>query len=112
MSIYRNIDLDETGIVIKATSATLQRYFIANRHATQEEFVKLYNQSTAPGIGDIPALTIPLSPGEKANCNFEGPPGTGWEFPNGLSIRATVGIADNDAVGPSTNDIVVNIGYR
>ena len=106
-TIYRNLDLGTTGQVVKASAGELTGYFVANRNAA-ERFVKVYNKATAPTGSDTPVATIPLAGGEKANISIA----DGLTFSAGISLRASTGIADNDAGAPSTNDIVVTVWYR
>lgn len=112
-SIYRNLDLDETGVSAKTTAGQLYGYFICNR-SLAERFVKVYNKATAASVGsDTPAITIPLSAGAAdkpfcANVGWD----TGIAFSLGISLGATTGLADNNTGAPAANDVVVNIFYK
>ena len=53
-------------------------------------------------------MTIPLEAGVPTPLNF---PACGIAFTNGISVRATTGIADADTGAPSTNDVTVNLYY-
>jgi len=104
---YRNLDLGTTGKVVKNSAGQLYNYFISN-NAAAARFVKFYDKATAPTDGDTPIWTFQLPPGAAANVAFP----NGIAFANGISIRGTTGVADNDTGAPSTNDIIVNLGYK
>ena len=107
LEVYRNLDLGVTGQVIRASSVVLINWHMTNKHATNYRYVKFYNEPLAPTQANTPVLTIPLAPGASSNPEFLS--GIG-KFPDGLSVRATTGIADNDTGAPTANDVVVNIG--
>lgn len=104
---YRNIDLDETGQVVKASAGKVYGYYFYNNNAGSARFIKIYNKATAPTAGDTPVLTIPLPAGAAANVITE----KGIAFSAGISLRATTGVADADTGAPATNDVVVNVYY-
>jgi len=107
LSIYRDIDLDETGINIKASAGQLYGWYLFNDSAAHR-YVKLYNKATAPTVGtDTPVMTIPLPIGSGANVEYN----IGITFSLGIGIGATTGVADNDTGAPDANDVVVNILY-
>lgn len=112
-SIYRNLDLDETGVSVKASAGQLYGYFICNR-SLAERFVKLYNKASAATVGtDTPVITIPLSAGAAdkpfcANVGWD----TGVAFATGIAAGATTGLADANTGAPAANDVVVNLFYK
>lgn len=107
LSVYRNIDIDETGQVIKSSPGTVSWYHFWNAHATDTVYVKLYNKATTPTNSDTPKLTIPV--GASGGANVAIPHSLG--FDTGIGIRATTGLADNSTGAPATNQCIVNIGY-
>jgi len=107
LTIYRNIDLDETGKLISTGTHQLYGWYLFNLAATVR-YVKIYNKATAPTVGtDTPVMTIPLVTGGGANVEYN----IGIPFSLGLGIGATTGVADNDTGAPAANDVVVNIFY-
>lgn len=108
LTIYRNIDLDETGILISTGAHQLYGWYLFN-NATSVRYVKFYNKATAPTVGtDTPLLTIPLVPGGGANVEYN----VGIDgFALGIGVGATTGVADNNTGAPSANDVIVNIFY-
>lgn len=112
-SVYRNLDLGNTGISVKATAGTLYGIIafnaaLATPSGTQERFLKIYDKATAASNADTPIMTIPLESGVQAPIKL---PACGVAFTNGLSVRATTGIADNNNGSPGTNDVTVNLIY-
>lgn len=108
LTIYRNIDLDETGQNIKGSTGQLYGYYFYNAAATVR-YLKFYNKATAPTVGsDTPVLTLPLPPGAAGHVEFT----DGIAFSTGIGAGATTGVADNDTGAPSANDVVVNILYK
>jgi hypothetical protein len=110
LTAYRNLDLDETGVVVDATPVKVRTIFLNNLHATATRFVKFYNKVTAATSADTPVFTIPvaasiLGGGIQVNLTH-----AELAFPDGLSLRATTGIADNDTGAPGANEVVVNLG--
>lgn len=110
--VYRNIDLGVTGQVVSARSCALTGYFIFNA-ASATAFVKLYNKATAATTSDTPVITIALPAGGGANVfGNPGIGGSGVHFSSGLSVRACMGVADNNNTAPGTNEVIVNLFYR
>lgn len=108
VTAYRNLDLDETGVVVDATPVKVRTLFINNLHATATRFVKFYDKATAATNADTPVFTIPvaasvLGGGVQVNLTH-----AELAFATGLSMRATTGIADNDTGAPGANEVVVN----
>jgi len=103
---YRNLDLGTTGQVVKASAGQLYGWYLANA-STSTRYVKIYDKATAATTSDTPVLTIALPGSAAANCVFP----MGIEFDNGISARATTGIADANSDAPSTNDVLVNLMY-
>lgn len=103
---YRNLDVGVTGSIIKNAAGDILDITIANTSAALR-YVKLYDKATAPDENDTPIRTYPVPIGGSISPVV--PDGIG--FTNGISIRATTGIADNDTGAPTANDVVVNVGY-
>jgi hypothetical protein len=106
-TVYRNIDMQSTGVNIKNTAGRVHGWYIAN-NASSIRYVKLYNKATAPTVGtDTPVMTIPIPANAAANIEFQ----TGIAFSLGVGIGAVTGIADNSTTAPTANDVIVNLLY-
>ena len=99
-SIFRDLDLDETGIAVKASPAMVFGWVIHNSATDGTTiFVKLYNQATAADENDTPVLTLPVEPDFPAQImEFS----RGIIFDTGLSARCTTAQADNSTAGATT----------
>jgi hypothetical protein len=106
--IYRNLDLDETGVSIKGGAGVLYGYYLSN-NATSVRYVKLYNKATAATVGtDTPVMTLAIPALSAANVSFP----FGVEFATGLSAGCVTAVADNSTAAPSANDVVANFFYK
>ena len=106
-SIYRNIDLNATGALIKASAGQIYGGLITNT-STQDRFVKLYNKATAPTVGtDTPVMTIMLSGDQPTPFSVP----AGLSFSLGIGIGATTGVADANTTAPAANEVVCNLFY-
>jgi hypothetical protein len=95
--IYRNIDLDETGILVVAGAHQVYGYYLFNA-AASVRYIKFYNKATAPTVGtDTPVMTYPLPAGAAANVAFP----NGVAFSLGIGVGATTGLADNSTGAPA-----------
>lgn len=104
---YRNLDLGVTGQVVKAAKGQVFDLHFSNQ-AVAPRYIKLYDKATAPTASDTPLRTyaIPASTAVALAVT-----NAGIEFLEGISLRATTGIADNDTGAPAANDVVVNLGW-
>lgn len=110
VTTYRNIDLDETGVVVSSSPCKLAVLIVTNVNATSLRYLKLYDKATAATNADTPVITIPLAPsvlGGQLVINLKD---REFAFATGLSARCTTGVADNDTGAPGANEIVVDIG--
>jgi hypothetical protein len=100
---YRSLDVQPTGQVVNAGTCQLYGFHVINS-AGSLRYLKIYDKATAALSTDTPKLTLAL----QANSPLTQPIGNlGVNFVNGISIRGTTGIADNDTGAPTVNDIVV-----
>jgi len=104
---YRNLDVQPTGSVIKASSAELLAVYVSNDRAGHC-FLKLYNMVGVPTETDTPVWTIRIHNNSQRDLDLPCP----LLFSLGLGIRATTGVADNSNGAPGANDVVVSIIYR
>ncbi len=106
--VYRDLNLGTTGQILKASGGQVGGWYLFNG-ATATRYLKLYNKATAPSHADTPVLTIPIPAGSAANVEYT----LGLDkFPDGISCRATTGVADNDANAPGANEVIVNILFK
>lgn len=105
-SIYKNLDVQTTGSVIKASPGQVYGYHFHNRNAAIRH-LKFYNKATAATSGDTPVLTVSLP----ANWENDVWMPQGWDFSTGIGIRASTLVADNDNTAPTANDVVVGVWY-
>lgn len=105
--VYRNINLKNVGDVVKNAKGKFHGYFFYN-NATTVRWLKIYDKATAAGVGDTPKLTFGLPPYSSDNVEIGG----GIRFTNGISVRVSTLVADNDNTAPADNDVVLNLYYR
>lgn len=109
-SIYRNMDVNATGQVIKGTPGQIYNISARNR-ANEEIFLKFYNKATAPTAADVPVLVYPID-NNSGSKELETAVSVGFAFSLGIGIRATNGIADADNTNTDLNGMVVNIAFK
>lgn len=103
---YRNIDVQVTGSVVKASAGGVFDLSVSNANAAAR-FLKIYDKATAPTAADTPIRTYYLPPTSLTAISIT----DGIGFVSGISIRASTLVADNDNTAPTANDVIVNIGY-
>lgn len=103
---YRNLDVQVTGSVVKAYAGGIFQLTVSNSNAAAR-YLKVYDLATAPTASNTPLLTYYLPPLSLVPISVT----DGIKFVNGISIRATTGVADADTGAPSANDVVINIEY-
>jgi len=93
--------------VIKASAGTVNGWYIYNSNGSARK-VAFHNIATTPtaGSGVVMALVIP--PLSAANVSLP----DGITFTTGISITTVTGLAEADATGVATNDLVINIFYK
>lgn len=104
---YRNLDVDETGVVVSALPAEIIRYHFFNNSAAVL-YLKIYNKATAAVAADTPIQTLALPIKVPVTLNLTD---AEIKLNTGLSLRATTGIADADTGAPAANDVSVNLAY-
>jgi hypothetical protein len=112
LTVYRTLDLDETGQLVSTGAHQLYGYYIYN-NANAARYVKIYNHVDAPVAGDTPLITIGLAANSAANlASASLASAVGIAFSAGIGLRATTGVADADTGAPAGNDIVANLWYK
>jgi hypothetical protein len=108
---YKLISLATTNAnVVKASGGNLYS-IVAIGLTSTVRYLKLYNKATAPTVGtDVPLMTIPV-PANTQGAGIAIPFSMGVNFPLGIAIAITSGLADNDTGAILANDVVVNLTY-
>jgi hypothetical protein len=97
--------------VIKASAGKVHSLQVFNVNAAAR-FVRLYNQTGAPGTGDTAnILWRGIIPGNAAGAGFVVQFPKGKDFPTGIGIRASAAVADNDATVLAANELFFNVDY-
>ena len=107
LNVYRTLDGQPTGVVVKGSPALLGGWCISNA-ASSARYVKLYDLAGTPHASDTPTITIGVPQTSADPISFS----AGVKFFNGLGIRVTTGVADSDTVAPTSNDVQVNLFYQ
>ncbi len=98
--------------VIKATPGQVYSLECFNNGA-EEVFIRLYNQTGVPGVGDAAAiLWRGMIPGSTTGSGFTASIPVGRAFSAGIGIRVSGAVADNDATVLAANQVIVNVGYK
>lgn len=105
--VFRSLDVGNSGQVVCSNPCYLDTLDFLN-WANSVNFFKVYNKSTAATSGDTPVMTVSAYLYKSRTIEFDNP----VYFSNGISIRATTGIADNNTTSPSTNSISCTITYH
>ena len=94
---------------VKASAGKLHMLHGVNKHATNWAYVKLYNQTTAPTVGNTGMVaTFGVPPGAGFNLHF----GEGIALATGIAFTITGAPADNDTtVLGSAGDVVLSGTY-
>lgn len=111
VSIYKNIDVNATGQVVKGSAGQVYTIAVQNSFSA-ERYLKLYNKATAPVVGtDVPVMTIMIPRlANSGQVNVEIPQGAA--FSNGIGVAATTAVADNDTGNPSANNVILSLFYK
>lgn len=108
--IYKNLDVNATGVNIKSSAGQIYGGIAYNQHASSKRYLKLYNKASAPTVGsDVVIFTIPLTASTWTPIII---PEQGAAFGTGIGLGATTGIADADTGAPSANDVVIVLFYK
>ena len=108
---YKLISLATTNAnVVKASGGNLYS-IVAIGLTSTVRYLKLYNKATVPTVGtDVPLMTIPV-PANTQGAGIAIPFSMGVNFPLGIAIAITSGLADNNTGAILANDVVVNLTY-
>ena len=113
LTIYRNLDVDETEDEIKGSAG--QVYWIhAMNMSNVPVYLKFWNATAANvTVGSTtPVLTIPLATqGDTNGAGTQISIPQGLVFDTAITVGATTGVLDSSSAGPGTNEIIINMGY-
>ena len=105
-AVYSNGNLSSTGLVVYAFAGKMNTLYIMN-WAASVAFIRIYDKSTAALSSDTPVMTFTLYNYQNASLTFPCP----IDFTNGISVRATTGVAEDDEVSPTSNAASCVIAY-
>lgn len=74
-------------------------------------YVRLYDKSSTPATTDTP-LWRGVIPGNTAGAGFVKSWPQGLACANGIGVRVTGAIADNDATALAANQVIINMDYK
>lgn len=111
LSIYRNLNLNTTGQLVRNGAANLYAIHIYN-NAGQVRYIKLFDKGTAPVLNtDTPVMTLAVAGSGTVNViNLSVP--LGINFNNGIGIGASSGPADQNTGTVNANDIICDLFYK
>jgi len=106
-SIFRDLDLDATGIVVKNSPGMLFGWHLDNDHASALLYVKFYDIATVPTHGNTPVLTIAVTALVPQFIEFS----RGIIFSSGIAVRCTTERADNGETGAASDDMLAQVFF-
>jgi hypothetical protein len=106
--VYRNLDVDETGVLVTSGKHELCGCSVYNAGAAVR-YLKFYDKATAPASTDTPVLTVGITPTSSSFLSAEVP---GIAFALGIGVRATTDVADAGIGAPGGNEVILNLFYR
>ena len=108
LSVYRNADLDETGVAVKASAGQVYGWNVVNLSGAPV-YVKLYNQTAAPTVGtDLVFYTVQVPTSGNSVHSSD----IGLTFSNGIGIGATTDAADSGTGSPGTGEVLAHLTYK
>jgi hypothetical protein len=82
-------------------------------NGANEVFIRLYNQTGAPGSGDAANIVWRgMIPGNAAGAGFSIPIPIGIACATGIGVRVSGAVADNDTTVLAANEVMVNVQYK
>lgn len=97
---------------IKGSAGQIYGIEVFNTNASAR-FVRLYNQTGAPGSGDAANIIWRgFIPGNATGTGFVVRWPHGLACATGIGIRASAAVADNDTTVLGTNDLTFNVSYK
>lgn len=112
LSLYQNLDLDNTKVAMKASAGTIYGWHITN-DTTAPIYVKFWNvASGSVTVGTTAAtmvLEVPGSSTEHRGVTVSIP--AGIKFDTAITIACTTGVATASNSDPGANGCVITIWY-
>jgi hypothetical protein len=105
--VYRAVGASPNGASLKTTPGQIGGWAIGNT-ANAVRYVKLYDTAGVPDATYTPLLTIAIPPGGLPPVLGSG----AIEFSQGVAVRVTVGLADNDNTAPGISDVMLQLFWR
>lgn len=106
-NLWTDADANESGEVVKASSAVIYAIEVDNEANTVSSYVKLYNMATAPTVGTTaPDWVIEVPAGEILTLCVP----KGITFGTGLAA-ACVTVGGTTGVAGPANDVILEIAY-
>jgi hypothetical protein len=88
-------------------------HIVCFNRGTAEVFLRLYDQTGAPGTGDTANIKLrAFIPGDANAAGFVVPLPNAALFNIGIGIRVTGAVADNDNTALAANEVTCNVGYQ
>jgi hypothetical protein len=82
-------------------------------NGANEVFIRLYNQTGAPGSGDAANIIWRgMIPGNAAAAGFVVTIPIGIACATGIGVRVSAAVADNDTTALTANEVMVNVQYK
>lgn len=106
VELYRNINLLNVGSVIKNTAGKLVAVDLRSTNGSAR-YIKFYDKATTPLSTDPVKITFTIT--DVAPAMFIFP--ADMPFVEGIGIRATTGVADNNNTAPAASSVFVNVWY-
>lgn len=93
---------------VKADPGCLHALYVANAHATNFRYLKLYDDDGTPTVGgDTPVWTIAIPPMWAGDISLPAP----LIFSVGIALAITTGMADSDTGATGANEVCVAGAY-
>lgn len=105
-AVYRTLDLDENGQVAHSGACKLTHLYFKNWNSGTRH-LKIYDKSSAPNQTDTPVMNFTFNAYEFIDVDLSIP----IVFSNGIGLRATSGIADDNTGGSAPNEVLGWIAY-
>jgi len=103
---FTSIDLDESAEQPCSVPCVLHHISAINLSSSWI-YLKIYDKASAATEADTPVLVYPIPTGGGVSVT----PTKGVAMANGVSVRATTGVAHNSTGAPGANELVFNCLY-
>lgn len=113
LSIYNNVDLDETKVAMKASAGTVYGWHLVNLTAA-DLFFKLWDvASGSVTVGTTaPTLVIPVPVSSTVHGGVTVSIPAGLAFATAITIACVTGVTTAGSSGPATNGFTAAVWYK